>query len=169
MSKLIGIMKGEAKTEAEWVSIYLDKDPLGGDIVSWCGDLDIDCDGSGGNPHNDRFFQPDTRLRYRGLPLCAEEVPYLVVPPLVLAKTEGKVLGSLARVTNTRNGKSALAVVGDSGPSKKIGEGSPKLAELLGLDGNPNHGGTSERIIKCVIYVGTRAVIDGVAYELQSA
>lgn len=169
MSKIIGVMKGEAKSEEQWVNIMLDNDPLGGEIVSWTGDLDIDCDGSGGNPHRDPCFQPDTRLHYRGLPLCAEKVPYLVVPPCVLEKTAGKVLGSMARCTNVRNGKSALAVVGDSGPRTKTGEGSPRLAELLGLDGNPNHGGTDEPIIKCVVYVGTPAVIDGVTYDLQSA
>lgn len=169
MSTLIATMKGEAKNEAQWVDILMDTDPLGGEIVWWTGDLDIDCDGSGGNPHGDKCFQPDTRLHYRGLPLHAEAVPYLVVPPVVLAKTKGKVLGSLVRCTNIRNGKSALAVVGDSGPSTKTGEGSPRLAELLGLDPNPNHGGTDELIIKCVVYVGTPAVIDGVTYDLQSA
>ena len=149
--------------------ITLETDDDGMEFVEFTADMDIDCDGSGGNPHHDPYFQPDTRLHLHGNPLHAETVPYMVVPPVILAKTRGKVLGSLCEVTNMSNDRTALAVVGDSGPTRKVGEGSPALAELLGLDGNPNHGGTSGFIIRYRIHVGRAAVIDGVAYDLQSA
>lgn len=138
-------------------------------VVEFTADLDIDCDGTGGNPHGDPYFQPDTRLHYRGKALCAEQVPYLVVPPLVLSATRGKVLGCSAKCTNIQNKRVAWAVVGDSGPLRKIGEGSPRLARLLGLDDNPNYGGTSEKIISVEIFVGSPATIDGITYDLQSA
>lgn len=141
----------------------------GSEVVDFVADMDVDCDGTGGNPHHDPFFQPDTRLHHDGHALRAEAVPYVVVPPVVLQRTKGIVLGSLCECTNTKNGKVAQAVVGDSGPSRKIGEGSPRLCELLGLDPDPNHGGTSDFIIHYRIFVGKPAVIDGVTYELQPA
>lgn len=141
----------------------------GKEYVMFVSDLDVDCDGTGGNPYHDPYFQPDTRLHYKGKALHAETVPYFVVPPIILQKTLGVVMGSLVEVLNLKNGDFAMAVVGDSGPRTKIGEGSPKLAELLGLSGNPNSGGTSEKIIWCKIHVGVPAEIDGVQYDLQSA
>lgn len=141
----------------------------GVEIVEVTADFDIDCDGTGGNPHKDPFFQPATRLQYKGKSLCAEKVPYYVVPPLILAKTKGRVLGSKVVLTNIKNGMTCVAVVGDSGPRTKDGEGSPRAAELLGLNPNPNTGGTDEQIIHAKIFVGVPAVIDGETYELQAA
>jgi Fungal chitosanase of glycosyl hydrolase group 75 len=144
---------------------------LGTEIVSFTADMDVDCDGSGGNPHHDPCFQPDTRLHLDGKALHAETVPYVVVPPVVLMKTKGKVLGSLCKCRNSKRPDLGWvdAVVGDSGPSRKIGEGSPALCEALGLDPNPNYGGTSDQIIDYVIHVGVPAQINGVQYNLQSA
>lgn len=136
------------------------------EVVSFLADADIDCDGTGGNPHHDPCFQPHTRYQPD---LCAEEVPYIVVPPVVLTQTKGKVLGSHCEVTNVRNGKSAVALVGDSGPTRKIGELSPVLAVLLGLDPNPNSGGTEDKIILYTIYVGRPAQVNGKTYPTQSA
>ncbi len=140
----------------------------GMEIVTFTADMDIDCDGLGGNPFHDPDFQPDTRLHVHGRPLHAELVPYIVVPPVVLAKTKGKVLGSVCYVRNINSKQEAAAVVGDSGPTRKIGEGSPALAEQLGLDPNPNHGGTSDFIIRYEIHVGVPAIIP-VRFALQSA
>lgn len=150
--------------------IWLYEDATTGqEIVEFIADMDVDCDGVGGNPHHDPCFQSDTRYHHNGKALHAEEVPYVVVPPVVLRRTKGKVLGSACEVTNLSNGKQTVAVVGDSGPTRKIGEGSPALCEALGLDPNPNHGGTSDRIIKYRIYVDMPATVLGVQYELQSA
>lgn len=139
------------------------------EVVSFLADMDIDCDGTGGNPYHDPYFQPDTRLHYNGKALHAETVPYVVVPPVVLSKTKGRVLGSLCEVLNIKSGQRAVAVVGDSGPKRKIGEGSPALASLIGLDPNPNYGGTEKHIILYKIHVGVPAVINGVTYALQPA
>ncbi len=134
-----------------------------GEVVTFTADADIDCDGSGGNPHHDPFFQPDTRLHNHGKALNAEEERYVVVPPVVLQKTKGIVMGSKALCRNKKNGLTAWGVVGDSGPRKKIGEVSVAMAEALGLDGNPNHGGTDEHIIEYTVFVGR--VAEG--YTLQ--
>ena len=117
----------------------------GYETVTFTADMDIDCDGSGGNPFGDPYFQADTALHFPakpsrlGKPLHAETVPYVVVPPVVIKATIGIVLGSLCEVTY--RGRTALAVVGDSGPTRKVGEGSPALADLIGINSNPNHGG----------------------------
>lgn len=150
--------------------LYRD-DTTGAEIVEFIADMDIDCDGSGGNPLHDPYFQPATRLHYKGQPLHAETTPYVVVPPVVLSTTRGKVLGSKCEVQNINAPSfgTVLAVVGDSGPRTKIGEGSPALAEALGLSGNPNHGGTSAHIIRYRIYVGVPAQVNGITFDLQSA
>ncbi|MEI6598301.1 MAG: hypothetical protein WCL22_04590, partial [bacterium] len=88
--------------------------------VHFLGDFDVDCDG-GSNPHHDPCWQPDTTLHLNGKPIDAETVPFIVVPPVIVKSVIGIVMGCLAQVTNTRNGKSVLAVVADLGPSKKVG------------------------------------------------
>lgn len=145
--------------------IHHEIDSAGYETVTFTADMDIDCDGSGGNPFHDPCFQPDTRLHHHGKPLWAERVPYAVVPPIVISGTRGIVMGALCEVTY--RGKTVFAVVGDSGPTRKVGEGSPRLAELLGIDPNPNHGGTDDFEVTYKIHVGIPAVIDGVHYELQ--
>jgi hypothetical protein len=150
------------------VRIYLEE-ISGIEFVAFLSDADIDCDGSGGNPDHDPYFQPDTSLHGpNGQPLNAYEVPFIVVPPLVCERTRGKVLGSQARVLNITNHKGCKSVVGDIGPRSKTGEVSVECARRLGLDPNPNHGGTSERIIYYSIDVGVPAVVDGVTYALKS-
>jgi hypothetical protein len=139
------------------------------EIVNFVSDADIDADGSGGNPDRDPYFQPDTTLHDPiGRPLNAQEVRFIVVPPLICQKTKGKVLGSRCYVLNTSNDKFCDAVVGDIGPRSKTGELSPACAAALGLNPNANHGGTDRKIISYTIYVGQPATLDGVTYELKS-
>ena len=146
-------------------NVYLTVDSNGAEVVDFLADFDIDGDGSGGNPHHDPCFQPDTTLHHAGQALNAERVPFVVVPPLVCQRTRGMVLGCLAVVTY--RGRRAEAVVGDLGPAKKVGEGSPELARRLRIDPNPNHGGTDEFAVHYTIYVDVPAVIDGVTYQLR--
>lgn len=141
----------------------------GTEIVRFTADMDVDCDGIGGNPDHDRYYQPETTLRHKGKSLNAAKVPFGVTPPIVVKRTTGIVFGSRLICRNKQNGRVVEAVVGDEGPMFKIGEGSTRLCELLGLDPNPNHGGTSDFIIEYEIHVGVPAVIDGETYELQKA
>lgn len=160
MTRLLATLTGEGFT----APIY----ELSNLAVFFVGDMDIDCDGSGGNPDHDPYFQADTSLHYHGKALNAYEVPYVVVPPVVAQRTKGIVLGARALVTHLETGKQAVAVVGDIGPSNKVGEGSPALAKLLGLDPNPNHGGTERPVIAYEIFPGVAAEVNGVLYDLQS-
>ena len=150
------------------VEIYIDEID-GREFVNFVSDADIDCDGSGGNPDNDPYFQPDTTLHGPdGKPLNAYKVPFIVVPPLICEKTRGKVLGSYAYVLNIDNQQFCKAVVGDIGPRAKTGELSPECARRIWLNPNANYGGTDERIVSYTIYVNAPAFIDGVQYKLQS-
>lgn len=137
--------------------------------VHWTGKMAIDCDGSGGNPDGDPDFQPDTTLHHNGRAINAQTVPFIVVPPGVRKGVRGVVMGCQAKVTNLSNGRSAMAVVADVGPMHKIGEGSPALAVLLGLDGNARHGGTDEHIIQMEIFPGIPASVAGETYSLMPA
>lgn len=134
--------------------------------VDWIAKAAIDCDGSD-NRHNDPCWQADTSLHHDGKPIDAEAVPGIVVPPLVIQSVKGIVLGCQAWVRNLRTGQETAAVVFDIGPRRKIGEMSCECARRIGLDGNPNHGGTDERIVEYRIQPGKAAVVDGVTYDLQ--
>jgi hypothetical protein len=128
-----------------------------------------DCDGSGGNPDNDPYYQDDTSLHYKGKALNAYEVPFVVVPPLVIGCVLPIVLGCQGVCVNLKNGLSTPTVTGDIGPSAKIGEMSCECAARVGLSGNPNHGGTSENIICYCIWPGIAALVDGIVYDLQAS
>lgn len=144
------------------------RDIFGHEFVYFTADADIDCDGSGGNPDHDPYFQPDTSLHGPdGHALNAYHVPFVVVPPVVCTRTQGKVLGAECLLTNTVNGRKVLCVVGDIGPTRKIGEISPAAAIAIGLNPNANHGGTSMHVIDYEIRINKPAVINGVAYHLQ--
>ncbi len=136
--------------------------------LTYLGPLRIDCDGSD-NRHHDPCWQPETSLRLHGRSIDAESVPYGVVPPAIVHGVPGIVMGCQGQATNLTTGQTSFFVVADSGPRNGLGEGSCELARRLGLDGNPNHGGTGENIIRWQIWPGRRAVVDGITYELQPA
>jgi hypothetical protein len=138
------------------------------ETIDFTADMDIDADGSGGNPWHDKYFQADTSLHYKGKALDSSKVPYIVVPPVVISATTGIVLGSHCVVFNFNNSMWTQAVVGDLGPSLKVGEGSMALAKLLGIDPNPNTGGEDTQTINYRIFVGIPATVQGITYDLQS-
>ena len=99
----------------------------------------------------------------------AATVPYIVVPPAIRNGVKGVVMGCLAHVTNTLNGKHIAAVVGDIGPRKKIGEISCACASAIGLNPSPISGGVDEHVIEYVIFPGVPAIVNGETYNLQPA
>jgi hypothetical protein len=133
--------------------------------LSFVGDCDIDCDGSGGNPHHDPYFQPDTALRHESVALNAEEVPFIVVPPEIINAVQGVVLGCKASIGY--KGRECPCVVGDIGPRNKLGEASPAAAEAVGIDGNPNTGGIDLPRVTFELWPGLAAEVNGVTYKLQ--
>jgi len=138
---------------------------LGDGSVTWVANAWIDTDGAPaahGNPNH----QSQTSLVHHGMPVNADEVPYVVVPPLILLGVPEIVLGCRAQVT--RNGTTVEAVVADIGPPDKIGEISPACAERLGLSGDPITGGEDADVIEYRIWPGVPAEVDGVIYRLQA-
>ena len=87
-------------------------------------------------------------LRY----VNSETIPYIVVPPQLLAMA-GVKLGDFAAVLNTKNQKLCYAIVADLGPRNRIGEGSIALAKAIGVPAGEgsthpfNVGGAADGII----------------------
>jgi hypothetical protein len=94
-----------------------------------------------------RYGERDPR-RY----VDSARVPYLSIPRELLAL--GVTLGDLACVSY--KGNWCPAIVGDVGPSGRIGEGSIYLAAQLGIDSSPRHGGVGAGVL-WEVYLHTSA------------
>lgn len=140
---------------------------FGGLIVLWTAKMAVDCDGMPVNIYRDQYWQAQTSLSFEGKPINADKVPYIVVPPLIRNGVKPIVMGCQAAVVNMACGLSTPAVVADQGPENKLGEASCECAARVGLDRNPNHGGTDKHIIRYMIWPGLPAIVDGIEYELQ--
>jgi len=127
-------------------------------------DLDIDADGSPNARRLDpEFGQLITSYRYpeqtgQAKYVDAEQVPFFVLPHGFAAKF-GIELGDLAAVIYRE--RVAFAMFADVGPAHKLGEGSIKLAELLGhrpwdhWDGHESfstHGGISTSDVLYLVF-----------------
>jgi hypothetical protein len=135
--------------------------------VEWVAKLAVCNDGSGGNPDNDPCHQDQTAYYNNGKYLNPYEVPYIVVPPLIIEGVDPVVLGCQGAIVNLKNGQSTPAICGEIGPDDKLGEASCEGAGRLGLSSSPNSGGTDEHIILYAIWPGIAAVVDGITYKLQ--
>ncbi len=134
--------------------------------VSWTAKAAIDDDGSDNRWH-DQFWSPDTSEHDRiGKALDAGTIRYGVVPPAIIRGVRGVVLGCRMRVTNIRTGATCLAVVGDIGPHRKLGEISVACAEAIGIPSSPITGGVDAHIIAYEIWPGVAAVVDGIEFPL---
>lgn len=125
----------------------------------------VDCDGDPKNVFNDPCWQAQTSLRHKGKAINAITVPYGVINPLVARRVPGIVLGCEGLCTY--RGKTVPFVVADIGPKSKIGEGSVRLAKLLGMPPSPINGGQEGELVLWKIYPGRAAEIDGTQYALQ--
>lgn len=131
-------------------------------------DADIDSDGRNLNFDNDPYYQNDTTLHNNGQALDAYEERYMVLPKAAINGATGIVMGCQARVHYLRSGLIRTGVVGDQGPTFKVGELSVCYARDLAMPHNPKTGGESN--FNMVIYEwwpGTPAVVDGYTYTLQ--
>jgi hypothetical protein len=124
-------------------------------------------DGSGGNPEGDPHHVDETAYYNGGKYLNPYEVPYIVVPPLIVQGVDPVVLGCQGIIVNLKNGLCTPAVCGEVGPDDLLGEAAVLGAERVGLSGSPLNGGTDEHIILYAIWPGIAAVVDGVTYKLQ--
>ncbi|GAA1702459.1 glycoside hydrolase family 75 protein [Streptomyces yatensis] len=119
--------------------------------VFWKADMDIDCDGqvtSRCNEDTDPWFQDDTAFHQSdGKPLIADKLPYVVVPSpsSTWDYTKSGIKGG-GVVAVIYNNKVQYAVVGDTGPTKIIGEASYATANALGIDPDPETGGAESGV-----------------------
>lgn len=132
-------------------------------ICSMMADMDIDVDGSGLS-HGDPDYAPDTSLHYDGKPLNSDVDKFIVLPPPLIKIVAGVVLGCHARVFY--KGRMCEAVVGDVGPTRKVGEASRAVAFVLGIDPSPINGGVDDAAIRYEWIPGKAACIDGRQYSL---
>ncbi|MFE9433008.1 glycoside hydrolase family 75 protein [Streptomyces sp. NPDC006640] len=119
--------------------------------VFWKADMDIDCDGqvtSKCSADTDPWFQDDTAFHQsNGQPLRADSLPYVVVPSTssIWKYTSSGIKGG-GVVAVIYNNKVEYAVVGDTGPTSIIGEASYATASALGIDPDPETGGTDSGV-----------------------
>ncbi|MFJ9723591.1 glycoside hydrolase family 75 protein [Streptomyces sp. NPDC101209] len=119
--------------------------------VFWKADMDIDCDGqrtSKCSESTDPWYQDDTAFHQSdGKPLRADSLPYVVVPSsssIWNYSSAGIKGGGVVAVIY--NNKVEYAVVGDTGPTKIIGEASYATANALGIDPDPETGGADSGV-----------------------
>ncbi len=156
--KKLGILTGE-----DYESIIWQRD---GGSIFFIADFDIDSDG-GTNPDHDPDWNPDTSLHYHGKPIDAERVAGIVIPVWIVKAVKPIVLGCQAKATNLNTMSRYLAVIHDTGPLRKNGEGTPYLARKINIDPNSVHGGEDNPIILFEFWPGVPAVVDGIKYDLQ--
>ena len=156
------ISSGKYKTDSDSGSATV---PVCGKTgaVFWKSDMDIDCDGQRTtqcNENTDCCFQADTAFHQSdGKPLNSAALPYLVVPSTssIWNYSSAGVHGaSVAAVIY--NGKLTFAVVGDTGPTQIIGEGSYSLAVSLGIDPDPSTGGTDSGVT-FIVFTGNSSIV----------
>lgn len=131
----------------------------------------IDGDGSGGETPGDTYL-PDTSLHFGdGKPLNAHHFPFAVIPMVREIDQgiafEGAPIGIQLGDIGIAFWKKRRAafIYGDRGPHwKKVGEGSINLADLLGIDSDPNDGGIGASEVPPgvihVVFPGTSDVAD---------
>ena len=116
-----------------------------------------------GNPCTQKIYDPTPGYFVSGTALInsaypeaspyrytdSESIPFIVLPG---QHGNGAKLGDVALVYNEKTGDNCYAVYADIGPSSKLGEGSIRLAQALGLDANPKSGGTESKYIVYVVF-----------------
>ncbi|GAA1916637.1 hypothetical protein GCM10009837_47040 [Streptomyces durmitorensis] len=129
--------------------------------VFWKADMDIDCDGRPSKACNRRtdplFFHATAFQESNGRQLSAERLPYIVVPGASRRwnhAAHGITGGSVAAVIH--RGKVLYAVVGDTGPTRLIGEASYAAAKSLGIRADPRSGGTDAGVTY-LVFKGPKA------------
>lgn len=124
-------------------------------------DLDIDCDGgSTAACKADLNYLPDTSCNTStGMALDAAKLPFIVLPTDsngLRISDYGIQCGTVAAVIY--NNQVEFGIVGDRGPKGVIGEASYAMAERLGINPDPNRGGTSSGVTY-IVFTGSNAKV----------
>ncbi|MCM2303913.1 MAG: glycoside hydrolase family 75 protein, partial [Elusimicrobia bacterium] len=136
-------------------------------IVGFTAKMAIDGDGPGGGHDGDATYQKETALKSNGVSLDARKVPFIVIPGDFSKAHKDVGLGDFAAVTY--GGKTYYAIVGDVGPRGVLGEGSPALAQAVGIDPNPKSGGIQSASVRYWIIPKTaKRPAPTAAAEIQS-
>lgn len=133
-----------------------------GSAIYFTADMDIDCDGQRStqcNSQTDPDYQPETAYSQSdGKPLNAATLPFIVLPtPSSTWNYANSGITGATVAAVVYGDKVAYAVVGDTGPTTIIGEGSYKLAQQLGINPNPSSGGVSGRVVTYILFPGVKA------------
>jgi Fungal chitosanase of glycosyl hydrolase group 75 len=122
-----------------------------GTAFFWKADMDIDCDGvstSVCNSGTDDAYQNQTSFETSaGRSFTASSTHYFVIPlpsSRFSYSAQGIKPGTVAAVIF--GGRLVYAVFADEGPNNIIGEASYATARDLGIDPNPNSGGTDSGV-----------------------
>ncbi|OII61226.1 hypothetical protein BJP40_06780 [Streptomyces sp. CC53] len=131
-----------------------------GDAVYFHAGMTIDCDGRPGsicNSTTDPWFQPQTAWQQSdGRHLDAADLPFIVIPLASSTwdyRQHGIGGGDLCVVAY--RDRFLYAVVGDLGPTYRIGEASNACARALGINGDPRVGGTGSGVTY-VVFPGVK-------------
>lgn len=130
--------------------------------IYWKADMDIDCDGietAQCNSSTDSSYQPmtsatDSSDNY----LNAATLPFVVIPMIQSRfdySAHGIQLGSVVAVIY--GGQVQYGVFGDEAGGNFIGEASYAMANLLGIDPNPETGGTAGPV-SYIVFTGSSGV-----------
>lgn len=119
--------------------------------IYWHSGMSIDCDGQPGsicNQTTDPYFQPQTAWNQSdGKPLKADSLPFVVIPlPSDIWNYSDSGIKGGTLVVMTYKERYVFGVVGDLGPSDRIGEASYAAAKALGINPNPKSGGVGSGV-----------------------
>ena len=89
-------------------------------------------------------------LRY----VDSTKIRYVSIPGNAV-RDYGLAVGDAALVTDRRTGQWASAIVGDTGPRNKWGEGSVALCDALGVDDSARSGGEDAAVVVVVVFRGS--------------
>jgi hypothetical protein len=148
------VSKGKYKTDEE-TSATVNICQKGSAYI-WKADMDVDCDGVASsvcNSNTDPWYQGQTSFTTsKGKSFTASTTHYYVIP-LPSSKfsysAAGIKPGTVAAIVY--NNKVLYAVFADEGPSGIIGEASYATARDLGIDPNPESGGTDSGVTYIVL------------------
>lgn len=111
------------------------------------------------------YFVSTTTLTNPGFPrekpahyIDSSTIPFVVLPGGRFPQfTSQKLLrlGDVGVAYNIANGKMCFTQFCDTGPAKKIGEGSIALAQALGINSSPKNGGVEARQIVYAVFAST--------------
>ncbi|UPT75294.1 MAG: glycoside hydrolase family 75 protein [Elusimicrobiota bacterium] len=129
--------------------------PTGHSVVGFRAKLAIDADGDSEAYRSDKTGQSQTALLYKnGRSLDPTRIPFIVVPTDFGNTHPNVKLGDYATVSY--GPKTIYAIVGDRGPAGVLGEASIAVARSLGINADPNRGGSNRPDFEYRIVAGSK-------------